>query len=62
LEKEKEEETDLVIDQGDQEAILWALNATSAIKRAIGHLNALLTSQTAKAAGEELTNLGVLQI
>jgi len=51
-----------VIDQGDQEAILWALNATSAIKRAIGHLNALLTSQTAKAAGEELTNLGVLQI
>ena len=51
-----------MIDQGNQEAVLWALNATSAIKRAIGHSNTLPTSQTAMAAREELTNLGVLQI
>ena len=51
-----------MIDQGNQEAVLWALNATSAIKRTIGHPNVLPTSQTAKAAREELINLGVLQI
>jgi len=51
-----------VIDQEDQEAIQLVLNAISAIERAIGHLNALPTSQVVKGIRGKLTNLVVLQI
>ena len=51
-----------MIDQEGQEAIQLALNAISAIERAIGHLNALPTSQAVKGTRGKLTNLAVLQI
>jgi len=53
---------DLMIDWGGQETAQLALDAISAIKKAIGHQNALPTSQAAKATRGKLTNLVVLQI
>jgi len=43
-EEEEEEEVDPIIDRGDQETTQPALDAISAIKKAIGHQNALPTS------------------